>query len=185
MSTSLSREDRDVVADALREIRETPPPKDFGYLGCPMMILGVLFLVGLSALLSRGLMAPGVLPKVALFVGGGAIVAGGLLAVTAGGFVRGASIAAAEAALRELENWYGGEQGRDPALRAATLLLCHAVAEYGPTASESFKRADAERRLGDSLPLVVAVEEHLLETEGGIYPVFTSPEDDDDDGKAP
>ncbi len=56
----------------------------------------------------------------------------------------------------------------------------NAWASYGPTTSEGFDRAEARERIGAVLPLVEAVERHLVE-QGVTYPVFT--EDEGEEGQ--
>ncbi len=100
------------------------------------------------------------------------LVVGLVLWFTAGGFVRGHAVAAAEAAIRTLEGWRADAGDREEALRAATLLLMNALASYGPTTSEAFPVEEARRRIAHMMPLVLAVERELLAREA-IYPVFT------------
>jgi hypothetical protein len=130
----------------------------------------------------------GGLPRAAvvtdLVVGGLLVVLGVVARTSAGGFARGRSVAAAEAALRQLEsgrddgdNGDDGDDGtdrtdRETTLRAATLLLAHAYAMYGPKATASFDFTAGRRRLGERLALVEAVEEELLR-DRRIDPVFT------------
>jgi hypothetical protein len=107
---------------------------------------------------------------VALGLGGVLVVVGVVLWFSAGGFVRGHALAAAEAALRTLES---GEEDREVLLRGATLLVVNAYATYGPTTSTAVDVDKARLRLGKHLGLVEAVERLLLE-EGAAYPIFTA-----------
>jgi hypothetical protein len=163
----LNDRDRLAVREALEEIL-ADQPRDLASLGCLVVLPGVLILL--------------VVPVVVRLLGIGsglataAIVAGVILLVVgitmwmgAPGLIRGRSTAAAEAALRQLEQ---GEEDREVMLRAAALLLTHAHATVGATTSLSLSVDDARKRLGVMLPLVVEVE-HFLLAEGQIYPVFT------------
>jgi hypothetical protein len=164
----LSEEDRRVIADTLEEISSTTPPTDLGYLGCPVAILGVVLLLGWPQVLGlvpwAAFFSPFVMLGAVLFIIGGPIAG-----LRSGGFTRGASLAASEAAVRQLER---GDGGRDVMLRAATLLISHAFVSHGPTASMAFDPSEVVNRIGSALPLVLGVEMKLLEDSGG-YPVFS------------
>jgi len=168
MSRPLSDEDLLVIREALAEINASPPPRDFGGAGCAISVLALALLLTFPALGRKLAVGTGTATTV-LVAGGVLLTVGIVLRLSAGGFVRGHAIAAAEAALRSLE---AGEGDRETQLRAATLLLRHAFATYGPTTSEAFDFAAARTRLGARLELVTAVETFLLE-EKAIFPVFT------------
>jgi len=172
---ALSPEDLRIVRETLQEIREMPPPRDNHGVGCVLTLVGVFVLLVLPYVARMVPVSPTV-GRIGLLVGGAATVIGVVLWLTAGGFVRGNYIAAAEAALRELETWSPEDGDREVALRAATLLLTHAVVTYGPTASEAFEAADAEGRLGHMMPMVLAVQAVLVE-EGAAYEVFGGSDD--------
>jgi hypothetical protein len=179
MHRPLSDADISVIRETLAEIRAAPPPRDFGGAGCAVSVLALALLLGFPALGRKLAVGTGTATTV-LVAGGVLLIVGIVLRLTAGGFVRGHAIAAAEAALRVLE---AGEGDRETQLRAATLLLCHAFATYGPTTSEAFDFAAARARVGARLELVTAVEAFLL-AEKAIYPVFSSG-DTADQGGAP
>ncbi|MDP2956285.1 MAG: hypothetical protein Q8N53_07680 [Longimicrobiales bacterium] len=168
MSSPLPDRDRLLVLETLQEIRSAPPPRSLAGLGC-VMALPSFFLVLVFPVVGRRLDVSSALATTVLVIGGALLVVGLLLWFTAGGFVRGHTIAAAEAALRTLE---AGDEDRDVLLRAATLLLCNAYATYGPSTAEAFDFEAARARLGPRLELVLAVEGILLK-EGATYPVFT------------
>jgi len=179
MQSLLSADDLGIVHETLQEIRDMPPPRDNHAGGCMMALAGLAVLLGLPALgrvvaIGQGLGTAG------LLIGGGLLVLGIILWQTAGGFVRGQYVAAGEAALRELEVWSPEDGDREVALRAATLLLTHAVATYGATSMSSFDPADAEMRIASMMPLVRAVQEVLVEEEAA-YPIFETNKGDDSD----
>jgi hypothetical protein len=166
----LNDRDRLAVRDALEEIL-ADQPRDLASLGCLVVLPGVLILlvvpvVGRLLGLASGLATGAIVAGVILLVVGIAMWLG------APGLIRGRSTAAAEAALRQLEQ---GEEDREVMLRAATLLLTHAHATVGATTSLSLSVGEARERLGALLPLVVEVERFLLEEEQ-IYPAFTAEE---------
>lgn len=171
MPQLLSDEDVLVIREALTEINAAPPPRDFGGAGCAISVLALALLLAFPALGRKLAVGAGAATSV-LVAGGVLLIVGIVLRLTAGGFVRGHAIAAAEAALRALEV---GEGEREAQLRAATLLLCHAFATYGATTTGSFDFDAARARLGARIELVRAVELRLLE-EKAIYPVFTQGE---------
>lgn len=169
-SVSLSPEDLSIVQETLQEIRDMPPPRDNRGLGCVVSMAGV-FVLFVLPYVGRMIPIPSAVGRVGLLVGGAFTVVGVVLVLTAGGFVRGNYVAAAEAALRQLEGWSPEAGDREVALRAATLLLTHAVATYGATSSGSFDVAAAEERIGHMLPLVRAVQAVLVE-EDAAFEVF-------------
>jgi hypothetical protein len=169
VAVHLTDTDRLVIHETLEEIESTPPPADPGPIGCPIALLGVGALVGLP-FIGRMLDVPRTVVVVVVVGGAAALVIGLILSMTSGGFVRGASIAAVEAAVRQLED---GDNEREVLLRAATLLLAHAYVSHGPTMTSSFERHEVGPRIERAMPLVLAVEAHLIEIEQ-LYPVFTA-----------
>lgn len=168
MTHQLNDRDRLAVRDALEEILRDQP-RDIASLGCLVVLPGILILlvvpvVGRLLGIGSGLATAAIVAGVILLVVGVAMWMG------APGLLRGRSTAAAEAALRQLEQ--EGEE-REVLLRAATLLLTHAHATVGATTSLSLSVDEARRRLGAMLPLVVEVERFLI-AEGQIYPVLSS-----------
>lgn len=170
MDLPLRDNDRAAVLDTLAEIRAAPPPRNWAGVGCVTALPGFTLLL-VFPVVGRKFGVDPTLATAVLVVGGFLLLVGLVLWFTAGGFVRGHTIAAAEAALRTLES---GEEDRGVLLRAATLLLCNAYATHGPSTAEAFDFQEGRRRLGARLPLVEAVEAILL-AEGAIYPVFTDP----------
>ncbi|HSG49320.1 MAG TPA: hypothetical protein VLA43_15975 [Longimicrobiales bacterium] len=173
MSIPLSDIDRRTVHEALDEIRATPSPVDRAPLGCALALPGFAILLVFPVVGRMMDLGSGV-ATVALTLGGALVVVGIVLWFSAGGFVRGHAVAAAEAALRTLE---AGDQDREVLLRAATLLVVNGYATYGPTTSTAVDVDKARTRLGRHLGLVEAVEDLLLE-EGAAYPIFTRPDGD-------
>jgi hypothetical protein len=171
VSEALSAHDVGILRDALEEIEAEPPPRDWGSVGCVGALVGLALVVALP-LLARSVEVPRPVALALLGAGAVLLVLGVVARTSAGGFARGRSIAAAEAALRQLES---DDPDRETALRAATLLLVHAYAVYGPTASASFDFGEGRRRLGERMALVEAVERELLR-EGRVQPVFTPPD---------
>ncbi len=163
---SLELEERAVVDEALEDILSEPPPRDLVPLGCGVGFGRALLLVATAVVGSAvgrsvavAILSAGVL---LLVVGVGLWLASARLA-------RGRVEAAVEAALRQLES---GVEDREVSLRAATLLLANAYVQHGPTTTQSFGTMAAAARLGEALPLVLSVEEYLLERDS-VYPVFT------------
>ena len=177
MSEELSAHDVGIVRDALEDIEAEPPPKNWGAVGVMAALVGVVALV-VVPLLARTVPVPHGAVITALVMGAALVVLGVVARASAGGFARGRSIAAAEAALRQLES---DDPDRETALRAATLLLVHAYAMYGPKPSASFDFLAGRRRLGERVPLVEAVERELLR-DNRIDPVFTDAPLDEGDG---
>jgi hypothetical protein len=176
VSIPLSDNDRALIRQTLKEIRDAPPPRDRAPVGCVIALPGfVLLLIVPVAARILGVASTVATPLIGLGVV--LVVVGVAIWFGAGGFVRGHATAASEAALRTLE---AGEEDRTVALRAATLLLANAYATYGDSATRSFEPAEARRRLGEALGLVLEVEETLV-ADGAVDPVFTT--DDDDNGR--
>jgi hypothetical protein len=179
MEPVLRPEDLEVVDEALEEIKSQEGPVDRGPIGCVMalpafVVLLVLPVLGRRFDLPSSVATPILVGAIAL------LIVGLVLWFTAGGFVRGHVIAAAEAALRALEEWSPEAGHRDEALRAATLLVMNAYASYGPTTTRTFDAAEARERVSGAMPLVEAVERHLVD-EGVTYRVFTEGEEGEDD----
>jgi hypothetical protein len=166
----LTDRDQLLIREALEEIETTPLPKDPGPIGIPMAITGLIGLVGFM-FVGRALGLEGIYAVTVLIGSSAMLVVGVILAMMSRSFVVRAYRAATEAAFRQLES---GEDDRDVILRAATLLLAHAYVESGRTMSFSFDPAGGEKRVGDALSLVVAVERYLLR-DNRIHPVFTLP----------
>ncbi len=171
MSAWLEAEDVAIVREAMDEIEDEAPPKNWGAVGVVGAVMGVVTLAALPLAAHFGTL-PRIAVVTALAVGGVLVVLGVVARTSAGGFARGRSVAAAEAALRQLES---DDDGRETALRAATLLLAHAYAMYGPKAVASFDFAKGRTRLGERIALVEAVEAELVRN-GRIHPVFTDEE---------
>ena len=114
--------DRLLIDETLEEIDAEPPPRDLGPLGGPMALCGLLVVIGFL-LLGRVLPPPPFFTVAGLGIGAVLMIVGIILRVAGGGFVRGRSLAAAEAALRRLE---GRDEDRAVLIRAATLLLAYA-----------------------------------------------------------
>lgn len=169
--------DRRIVREALDEIRATPSPVDRAPLGCAIALPGFAVLL-VFPMVGRMMDLGSGVATVALGLGGVLVVVGVVLWFSAGGFVRGHAVAAAEAALRTLES---GEEDREVLLRGATLLVVNAYATYGPTTSTAVDVDKARLRLGKHLGLVEAVEGLLLE-EGAAYPIFTRSEETEPGG---
>ncbi len=165
--TQLSDPDRLAVRDALDEIL-ADQPRDLASIGCLVVLPGVLILL-VVPVVGRLLGTGSGLATAAIVAGVIFLVVGVAMWMGAPSLLRGRSTAAAEAALRQLEQ---EEEDREVLLRAATLLLTHAHATVGATTSLSLSIDEARRRLGATLPLVVEVERFLL-AEDQIYPVFT------------
>lgn len=179
MTSPLSPADLEVVHDTLQEIRDMPPPRDNYATGCLMALAGLAVLLVLPAVGKQITIASGI-ATAGLIIGGVLLVVGVVVWQTAGGFVRGTYSAAAEAALLQLESWTPEEGDREVALRAATLLLTHAVATYGPTSTDSFEYEEGERRIGAMMPLVMAVQDVLVE-EGASYAIFGTEDEEEED----
>ena len=164
----LTDADRRVVRETVEEVRAAPSPAAASRAGLPAALLGLVVVLGWPRIrdavpggdfVSPIVMIVGVL----LLLGGPAMVLMGR-----GGGYRAAQ-AAVEAALRRLEN---PDSERETVLRAATLLVIHAYSRAGSATVESFDAEEVASRIGPRLPVVVAVEEHLVE-EGLAHPVFT------------
>ena len=183
MEPRLGPQEVAVVDEALEQIRAEEGPVDRGPLGCVLSLPAFVALLVVPVLgrqfgLPSSVATPIIVGAIIL------LVVGLVLWFTAGGFVRGHVSAAAEAALRALEGWDPEEaeqEGRrEEALRAATLLVMNAYASYGPSTVEAFERPKARERIGAMLPLVEAVERHLVE-RGVTYRVFTEGEEGEEE----
>lgn len=164
----LTDHDRRMVRETLDHLESATPPVGRAALGCPAAFVGLLILVAWPRIVHR---VPGgdfVSPFVVL--GGVLLLLGGpVLALLGGGGGARAAEAAVEAAFRRLED---PDADRDTVVRASTLLLAHAFVSRGPTTTHTFEPDEAASRIGERLPVVEAVERHLVE-EGVTYPVFT------------
>ncbi|HSG09461.1 MAG TPA: hypothetical protein VLA36_13960 [Longimicrobiales bacterium] len=173
MNMLLSDIERRIVHEALDEIRATPSPVDRAPLGCAIALPGFAVLL-VFPVVGRMLGLGSGVATLALILGGALVVVGVVLWFSAGGFVRGHALAAAEAALRALE---ADDEDREVLLRAATLLVVNGYATYGPTTSTAVDVDKARVRLGKHLGMVEAVERLLLE-EGAAYPIFTKSDEE-------
>jgi hypothetical protein len=173
VSILLSDIERRIVHEALDEIRATPSPVDRAPLGCAIALPGLAVLL-IFPVVGRMLGLGSGVATLALILGGVLVVVGVVLWFSAGGFVRGHALAAAEAALRTLE---ADDEDREVLLRAATLLVVNGYATYGPTTSTAVDVDKARTRLGKHLGMVEAVERLLLE-ERAAYPIFTKSDEE-------
>ncbi len=176
--SSLSPDEEAVVDEALADLQAQEGPVDRGPLGCVLSVPAFLLLL-MVPILARSYGLPSSVAQPLILGGIVLLVLGLTLWFTAGGFVRGHVSAAAEAGLRTLEEWDEDAGTREEALRAATLVVMNAYASYGPSTVQSYEPADARKRLGARLPLVEAVERHLLQ-KGVTYPVFTDRQEGDE-----
>lgn len=181
MPSHLRPQDLEAIDEAVEEIRTEQGPVDRGPLGCVLTLPAFVTLL-VVPVLGRRLGLPGQVATPIILAAIVLLVVGLVLWFTAGGFVRGHVTAAAEAALRTLEGWTPEAGHREEALRASTLLIMNAWASYGPTTAEAFDRAEARERLGPTLPLVQAVEEHLVQ-KGVTFRVFTEGEEPEESGE--
>lgn len=166
--------DRRTVRETREELLAAPAPTDHARFGVPTAILGLVVLVAwpriVDSVPAGGFVSPFVLLAGALMLIGGPVLA----VMGGGGGGRGAE-AAVEASLRRLED---PETDRQTALRAATILITHAFWSRGPATFQTFEADEAAARIGPRLPIVIAVEEHLV-SNGSAYPVFTLALEDD------
>jgi hypothetical protein len=175
--TRLDPERRRRVLELAAAARAQPAGRDWSAMGCAGLVITV---AGLT-----------LVPSVAWLVGPGGgriavVVLGALALVSLLVGLLGTTLGLAplhrrvEAAVEALAGPEGraGDPPPDAALEAAVTLLVNAHHAPGPYTAEIFDAVDVARRLGPALPLVIAVEEVLLE-EGAVYPVFTPvrPED--------
>lgn len=164
----LTDHDRRIVRETLGELERATPPAGGATLGWLAGLVGLLVLVVWPRIAER---VPGgdfVSPFV-LLVGALLLLGGPVLALLGGRGGARAAEAAVEAALRRLED-PGAD--RETVVRASTLLLAHAYVSRGPTTVHTFEPDEAASRIGDRLPVVEAVERHLVE-ESVTYPVFS------------
>ena len=174
MSKRLSDLERRIVRETLEEIRVSPAPADRARFALPVALLGLVLVVGWPRVVDA---VPGgdfVSPFVTL-IGVVLVIGGPVLALLGRGGGRLAAGAAAEAALRRLED---PASDRETLIRASTLLVTHAYSSQGPATVETFDHDEARARAGSRLPLLMAVEGYLLD-EGSAYPVFTLAPDAD------
>ena len=144
--------------------------------GCVVAVGAMIALIALP-FVARALQ----LPSAALWVIGGVlgllVLAGSLLSIFGGGFVRGSAIADVEEAVEQLVDAF---PDGDPAVmrEAAVRILDQSIISSGPTSVAGFDQAKVSTRLGDALQYVVVVEKILLE-QSEIYPCFTQWTPDD------
>lgn len=166
----LSDDDRATVRDAREEIETAAPGTEAGYwvFFLAVALLGLALLVFWPRLL-------GVLPGAAFFTPFAMLAAvlmvlgGPALGLASRGLGGGASAAAVEAALRQLESL---EADREVRLRAATLLVSYAFVSQGATTTQTYKPDEVAPRVRRSLPLIEAVEEYLV-ADFDVGQVFT------------
>jgi hypothetical protein len=165
---SLSDADRRAIREARADLVAEPLAAGTGQMGCLAAIVGAVAL----------LVAPRVVPLIpggaflAPFVTLAAVLAilGGVVwSMFGGNSGRAAARAAVESALRHIEDV---DSDRDVLLRACTVLVSRAHIVQGPTTIAVIDSAHALPRLGERLPLVVAVELYLIE-EFGEYEFLT------------
>ncbi|MDE0897372.1 MAG: hypothetical protein OSA81_00005 [Longimicrobiales bacterium] len=169
-SEYLNEEDRAQVREARDDLRDTHLPAPTGQVGCLAAMLAV---VAAAITLRLANNVPGFV-FIAPFVILGALltVIGSIVwGMSGGSGGRNAASAAIESALSYLE-----DEGSDRSvcLRAATVLLMRATIDEGPATHSMYEPGELVVRLGSRLPLVVAVEELLMDKHG-IRPVFTFP----------
>ncbi len=164
----LTDTDRMLIREARDEIAGSPTPVNRGPIGCLAALMG---LATLTVWPRVSELIPGAdffSPFVVL--GGILMLIGGLVSSFFGGSSgRIAAEAAVESAARHLQ---AAESDRETRLRAATLLIMHAFVSSGPATTQTFEPVEMQRRIGDSMPLVLAVEGYLLGDEGG-WSVFS------------
>jgi hypothetical protein len=165
--TPLGPEQRQRVLALAVAARGEPAARDWTSVGCTGLVLAA---AGLA-----------LLPTVARLIGprgatAGAILLGVLGVAGIALWLLGASLGLApvrrriESAVAVLTGEGAAES--EAALAAAVTLLVNAHHAPGPYTSETYAAEEMAGRLGNALPLVIAVEEVLLE-DGRIYPVFT------------
>lgn len=164
----LTDHDRRVVRETLADLEGATPPGGRAALGCPAAFVGLLVLVVWPRIVD-GVPGGDFLSPFVLLGGVILLLGGPVLALLGGGGGARAAEAAVEAALRTLED---PQTDRETILRASTLLLAHAYVRRGPTTTHTFEPVETASRIGERLPVVEAVERHLVE-EGVTYPVFT------------
>ena len=165
---TLSAEQRETVTALVAAHATEPAARDWTSVGCVALVLAAA--------------GAGLLPTVARFAGPrlrvGLFVALGLLALAGLAlWLLGRTIGLAPIH-RRVEQAVGrltlpGTSENDR-LHAAVTLLLDAHHAPGPYTAVTYDAAAMAARLGDALPLVIAVEAALL-GEGRIYPVFTAP----------
>lgn len=168
MTHELNQTDLAVVREALAEIQARPLPQDRSTVGCVVALPGFLLLL-VFPMVGRMLDVGSGAATVVLGIGIAFLVVGLIFWFTAGGAIRRHTSAAVEAALRQLS---GDDDDRETTLRAAVLLVMNAYTPQGPSHTATVNFGDAERRLGDRLELVKAVERVILDEEAA-YPAFT------------
>ncbi len=168
--SALDAPEAKAVLRELRRLRDEPPPKNPSSAGCAFAFAAIVAL--LVVIVFGGSMGLSPMLRIWLGVGlGRATVAGGLLSVFGGGFVRGAISADVEAAIARLTaEAPGGDRG---VIREATVrILDGSTVSTGPTTVETFDSREVAARLGPALDYVLRVERFLLSRKE-IYAVFT------------
>ena len=172
----LSEEDRAQVREARDDLRDTHLPAPTRQVGCLAAMLAVVA-AAITITLANNI--PGFV-FIAPFVILGALltVIGSIVwGMSGGSGGRNAASAAIGSALSYLED---EESDRSVCLRAATVLVMRATIDEGPATHSMYEPGELVVRLGARLPLVVAVEELLMD-KYGIWPVFTFPLSGTDD----
>ncbi len=177
MPYSLDPDDIQAIRQAYGDAVSRPRPGRGGG-GCLVAITAVALFLGLPAVLDwLGVTLPqsiGVALEAILLA---AALAGAAVAVLGGGQAAAATRDRAEAALAALSRPFGALD-REERRRAVVELLANAYVRSDATVVAAFDLHTARRRVGDSLPYVLAAEEALLR-KPGIRPVFTAEEDDE------
>ena len=145
-------------------------PQDPSPAGCITSILAIIALVLLPVISSTPVLSSGLLIGVAIGLSLVAVI-GALVNVLGGGFVRGAVVSDVEEAVTQLIEAFPNGDAR-VMCEAAVRLFDGSIVSTGPVSVEGFDRHEVQRRLGDALPFVIAVERILLK-RNEIYPCFT------------
>jgi len=177
MPYSLDPDDIQAIRQAYDDAVSRPRPGRGGG-GCLVAIIAVALFLGLPSFLDwLGLTLPqsvGVALEAVLLA---AALAGAAVALLGGGQAAAATRDRAEAALAALSRPFDALD-REERRRAVAELLANAYVRSDATVVSAFDVDAARRRLGDSLPYILAAERALLR-EPGIRPVFTAKEDDE------
>lgn len=157
-----------VVDATWAAVSGAPPERDPQAAGCVVALGGMVLLTAV--------------PAFGNFVDLGAGTAYGFLALAVlllfvgAGLAMGASHARVRAGRREvgrIADVLADPPDREAALREATVLLARARTGEGPVTVAGLAAARVARDLGPGLPVVVQVEQHLVQS-GRMAPVFTS-----------
>lgn len=167
----LTRAERSRLPVLLEASRARPMPRDLRSRGCVTVVasaLGLLFLPRLvEALELRWVGGPILLVLLSL-----TLVMGIFLALAGRSLQVGRQYRRIEEAAETLVREYP-EGSREAALAAAVELLALARLPSGAATREAYDPRAMAIRLGDALPLAVAVEQELVR-KGAMEPVFTS-----------